>query len=750
MPKEFQNLSEFGGINNNDLPEKISDRNCSYANAIDFSVPGMIKAIGSSSGGVGQLTTGISGSTSGDIFVFKKAFGTIKEILVRTYYNSGATYLQWWNDGELNNYAGQWELISIDGYDASAQWGFANANGDGGEAINKLIMGNGVNWMMYWNGATTRLASVTSNTIVCDDVLATEGFTINAYGVADHVLINGAQYTYTGISNKTFTGVSPDPTSDFSSGTIKVGDGVTMPTNDRLMRESLYTSNTIEFATTGATTGNYLNDSNALFVTNNEFQLGQRITVTGATNTQNNNTFTIKDITETRITFDDGELATTEAVGAVVTISAGTPKGNILLTTQGKLFMNGVVGRESTTFYSKTDDTTDFSISSGLASSGSFTLTDGGGAVTALIEGNANTVIVHKTNNVTAYTRTLNSSNLVVEDFNNLLYGNGVGAINNNSITKYGKQHYFLNGNGEIKVMTQSLYSSTLFDFSDIGGDIKDFLSDATRVSNKQYMIYNPYKKCLVISTLSIDMSGGLYNNLVYIFIKQGAQGYIYDTSIEKISTSLPAQEMPMVFFNYGSYTNSIIIHFPYNRNTYPWLKFTNTQSSLSGRATYMTKEYTFNEPAQDKEFSIMMIDGFLYSTTKIKISVLYGEFGEKGTKVYFLDYTSSCVDPTLIKNKNYSILGEYSMPFLYKNYLIRESRYFKLPIHIDIKKSDRYRIKIETSGTVAGTWWAINNISTNVELKGVNMNELINQNKESIDGVGTMIVGSTNIVGKI
>ena len=750
MPNEFKNFGEFGGMSILDLPEKISDRNCSYSNAIDYSRGGMISVIGSSTTTLGVIDAGVEGSTSsGSMFLFKKAYGTFKEILVRTYWGGSPKkmYLQWFNDNStLNSGAGQWELLFGTGFNSSSRWGFANANGDGGEAINKLIMGNGVDWMMFWNGATSRLASVTSNTIVCNTNLATEGFTVNAYGIADHILINGNDFTYTGISGTTFTGVSPDPRSSLSGGIIKVGDGVTHEADDRLMRESLYTSNTIAFATTGATTGNYLNDANALFITNSEFQLGQRITVVGATNAQNNNTFTIKTLTETTITFDDGELATSEAVGAVVTVSAGTPKGNILLTAQGKLFMAGVTSNESKVYYSKTQDTTDFSISSGLGSGGSFILMEGGGAITALDGGNSSTIIVHKNNLISSYSRSINSSNLVIEDFNTLISGYGVGAINNNCIAIYDKQHYFLNGNGEVKILSQSLYSSTIFDISNISDTIKDFLSKSLTISSTQYLIYNPDKHCLVISTIHPDTTGTNKNFLVYLFVKQGAQGYVYDSSIERIVFTYLEAEVPLVYFNSGNYRASVITYFPFTRNSYVWMG-ERTQGTLSSAAVYMTKEYTFQEPVKDKEFSVVSLDGYIYADTIIKITVLYGKYGEDGIKNIFLNSTSPAVNGIVTSAEDKNFVGEYSMPMLYKNTMIRGSKYFKLPFHVDVNKSDRYKIKIETWGTISGTWWAINNISTNVVLKEMDYNKLVSQNETSLDGVGAMIIGTTNIV---
>ena len=755
MANKFQNIVDFGGINNSVLPDKIPDRNCSYSNAIDFSTPGMFSTIGSLSTPTGVATVGDGGSVYGDAFVFKKSFGTVKEIMVRTYYNSGTVNLQWYNDNtSLNSGSGQWELMSLDGYTANVKYGFANANGDGGLAVNKLIIGNGVNHMMFWNGATSTVTGATSTTLSIAGTPAAEGFTLNAYGVANHILVNGYDFTYTGFTGTHgFSGVSPNPLTALTDGDIKLGDGVTNEINDRLMRESIYTSNTISIGTTGDIVGNYIQDTNATFISSGLFQLGQRVTVSGSSVSSNNKTYTIKTITETNLTLDDGELVTSEATGAAITISAGAPKGNILLVSQGKLFIAGIVGNESKYYYSITGDTTDFSISSGLASGGSVTLMDGGGLITALIEGNSNTTIIHKTNNIIAYSRSVDTSSNVIEKFDTIVFGYGAGAANSNSVTLYGKQHYYLNGNGEIKIMSQSLYSSSLWDIQDIASDIKDFMSDAMRVSTNQYLLYNPAKKCLVISTGSSDMSASISNNLVYVFIKSSANGYIYDTSIEKITSPALYQQMPILFFNSANRRNAMTVYFPYSRNQYFWIGdgqlLSRPQSALNGKAIYMSKEFTFGEIAQDKEFNMAVIDGFIYNTTYIKFTVLYGEYGEKGSKSYIINSSSTCVDQDVIRTKAYATLGEYSMPFLTSNYMIKNSRYFKLPLHIDVLKSDRYRIRIETytTGTIlqTGAWWAINNISTNVVLKDVDMESLLNQNETDGNGIGTAVITSEN-----
>lgn len=73
--------------------------------------------------------------------------------------------------------------------------------------INRLIMCNGYDDYRIWSGITGKTTSSTATeiTLTGTDTLAARGFT--ATGT---IVINGVDYAYTGVSNQTFTGVTPD------------------------------------------------------------------------------------------------------------------------------------------------------------------------------------------------------------------------------------------------------------------------------------------------------------------------------------------------------------------------------------------------------------------------------------------------------------------------------------------------------------------------------------------------------------
>ncbi len=85
------------------------------------------------------------------------------------------------------------------------------------ELIRLSLFVNGTSNIFEWNGAYDFVASITSNTITVDNDIGVGGFYSSRNKV---VTINSVDYTYTGISGKIFTGVSPDPTGNVADGDL--------------------------------------------------------------------------------------------------------------------------------------------------------------------------------------------------------------------------------------------------------------------------------------------------------------------------------------------------------------------------------------------------------------------------------------------------------------------------------------------------------------------------------------------------
>lgn len=87
------------------------------------------------------------------------------------------------------------------------------------ELLRLCLFVNGTSNIYEWNGSYGFVASITTNTIVMDQTIASLGFYLTRNRI---VTINSIDYTYTGVSGSTLTGVSPDPTGNVVDGDVAV------------------------------------------------------------------------------------------------------------------------------------------------------------------------------------------------------------------------------------------------------------------------------------------------------------------------------------------------------------------------------------------------------------------------------------------------------------------------------------------------------------------------------------------------
>ena len=145
----------------------------------------------------------------------------------------------------------------------------------------------------------------------------------------------------------------------------------------------------------------------------------------------------------------------------------------------------------------------------------------------------------------------------------------------------------------------------------------------------------------------------------------------------------------------------------------------------------WSSKEFTFTDPATLKSFHKLYVDGFMSSEAKIKVTVVYGMLGEKGTKSETITVDTDGVSGTNISALGTEIIGETSIGSSLQD--INDSRYFNIPLHFDVNKANRYKIIIESvyDETVgeAETYWAVNNIATNPTGLTVDQGAVVNTN---------------------
>lgn len=706
--ESIQNILGFGGLITNTTPEKIPDRNATDVRNIDFSLSGTIQTAR------GYELYGNKITEPGecrDSYLYQKNFGTLERIKLRTRDNGTNVTLEWLNPNNISESTdGYWETL-LDGLTTNTKMGFGPANGDGGAKVNKIVMGNAIDPMMVWNGSTATVASVTTNTIVCQETLLTEGF-----DTTGKLIIGGDEYTYTGISSKTFTGVTPDP----SAAGVVATQGVAQSVNTTLLVEHILTDTSIAFVTGSPST---ITDSNSGFVTAG-FTVGQKISITGSDD--NSGTWTIANVTAGTITLENNEVLVSESAGPRITIQAGSPKGNILLPAQRKMFLSGVIDNPSKVYYSQSGEVTCYGITSGLGSGGSFDLIEGGGPVTCLEAKGRNTVICHKRDAIIAYTRDNDGTN-AIESFDTLSSSYDSGASTFKARTALNKSSFFMTGIEGIKLLEQAIEENILA-MSSISDVIAPTLQNYD--NSNAVAAYYPPKRLLLIAT--DDENGD--RKQISIYVKGSTGNYTFDISIDDVPAADYIVDGKDLFF-----VSSL------DQNCYKlFARNSANDNTLAHR--YVTKEYVFDSAAQDKEFNTLYVEGLINENGKLRATVEYGILGQDGSNSFDIRWDNNeIVSTSKVSALGTSVLGATSLGG--NDAEVLDSYIFSCPIHFDIKPSTRYRVKFETIYDDGDdydheTYWSVFNCSTDTKLKDINKGKMQNTNNPSGNGVGSSNVG--------
>jgi hypothetical protein len=691
----MQNVLGFGGLVTNTTPDKIPDRNASDVQNIDLSLNGTIQTARGYSLYGNKIT---EPGNCVDSFLYQKNFGTLERIKLRTRDTGSEVILEWMNpNNQSESTDGYWETL-LDGLTTGSKMGFRSANGDGGAKVNKIIMGNAEDEMMVWNGSTATVASVTSNTIVCDESLLLEGF-----DVTGTVMIDGTEYTYTGITSATFTGVTPDP----SAGGVVADMGVAQSVNTTLMVEHILTDTSIAFVTGSPST---ITDSNNGFV-DAGFTVGQKISITGSDD--NTGTWTIANVVAGTLTLEAGEVLVSESAGPKITIQAGSPNGNILLTAQRKLFLSGVKNNPSKIYYSESGEVTCFGITSGLGSGGSFDLIEGGGPVTALEAKGKNTVVCHKRDAIIAYTRDNDGTN-AIESFDTLSSSYDSGASTFKAITALNKSSFFMTGIEGVKILEQAVEENIL-----AMGSISDIIAPTLREYDNSNAVaaYYPPKRLLLIAT--DDKDGN--RKQISIYVKGSSGNYVFDISIDDVPVADYIVDGKDLYF-----VSSL------DQNCYK-LFDRNSANGVALEHSYTTKEYVFDSPAMDKQFDTVYVEGLINENSKLRITVEYGIFGDEGSKSWDLYWNNSeVVSASKVSALGTGVLGATSLGG--NDAEVLDSYIFSCSIHFDVNDATRYRIKFETiydedTDVDHETYWSIFNASTDTRLMDLSKLNMQNTN---------------------
>jgi len=156
----------------------------------------------------------------------------------------------------------------------------------------------------------------------------------------------------------------------------------------------------------------------------------------------------------------------------------------------------------------------------------------------------------------------------------------------------------------------------------------------------------------------------------------------------------------------------------------------------------YVTKSFTFGEPAKIKEMNTIYVEGLIAESTKIKITVLYGQLGTDGEASTILAWNdndnNSDLDTGYVTVNKISALGTDALGTVAlgaRNAEVLDSYAFSVPIHIDATtKSTRFKIRVESyydnktepNGEV---YWAVTAISQNPKILGLEGRKMKNTN---------------------
>jgi len=552
--------------------------------------------------------------------------------------------------------------------------------------------------------AAAATVTIIAGTIIAPASTANPTLAAEGFSTAGSIIVDGTTYAYKGIkyisaNTIAFVDSNPDTITDSGDGFIEagfeVGDVITVDsdTNDGTYTITAVAKGTLTLTTTtDVLVAESAGTAFTVYVADNRTFMGVTPDPTTQAPVANSGIAQAPDTT---------------------TYSTNT-KGNILLTAQRKLWIAGEKNYESRVTYTQTGDVTATTGGSGLSASGSFTLIDKSGDIKLIDAVGPDALIVHKENSLIKYTRG-NDGTSVIEQFDTLSSNNDVGASNLKAGAGLNQISYYMTKTEGLKSLEKALQDSSL-NLASITDVIAPSIADFDFSSAAA--VYFPPKKVIYISCKSTSDVSVNDKVIAYYIRKMGEGGYTGELSIDDMFVADWIVDGTDLY-----YVSSI------DQNSYKMF----TRNSDNGSAVnhlWESKEFTFDEPARGKEFNILYVEGFIKEGTKIKATVSYGVLGSKGSKSKIINWDDSFVSTSKVSALGDDVVGINSVGAVSAS--LQDSFTFAVPIHFDINKASRYKVKFETvfdSETSDDAFWAVSNLSTNPDLKAIDGNEIINSN---------------------
>lgn len=374
-----------------------------------------------------------------------------------------------------------------------------------------------------------------------------------------------------------------------------------------------------------------------------------------------------------------------------------SPKGNIYLVANNRLFIAGIASTTQAVYFSKYGDATLFTgatlITDATADSpGIFNLGEGGGGVTGMVLDEGSVYIFKKS---IIYKATLDGDGLYT-----LV---PLKPFDGKSQTTGSTGSVFTGGNGVFFTTPDKQ------------------IMNLSRVDGVDYPQIKPISDVIkpTIQSLNFASSTGIFfQNNAYISAKSGEDSLSNDT-VFLWNDTVGAWESPIVGWNASVFTiyddgTGEALYFGDSRIAQTY-KVTETalDNELGVTANWRSKQFNFGTPHQLKELDNFYIEGYISDNTTLSISLLFNENGY--TQTYTAEFVGT-EEGFLYNAADFNLFG--FSPFGYERFGSSDSsdnNKFRIYLNKNLKRIPFYNVQLELASDGVSQSWEVTNFGFHV-----------------------------------